>query len=640
MILGKKNVLLGSFLSLCFALTAQTYSKTEQEELVKKYPEESCIIIKEDIKYTFSVETKKKEETLTIFENSSSKQFTPNNYHTKSNVVFYDSYSDVTSMNYKSNASSPAYLNLTRGNYQNQGIFHDDVKMCGYQMEMKKGITYDFLYTKAYTNPRFLSKIYFSESQPTEEKNIVFEIPQSITLDILEMNFKGYDITKTEKIDSKKKTKTITYTAKHLKSIPNERSMPNVAKTFPHLIVVVKSFVTKKTNQSYFNSKKDIYLWCKHLTDSVENNNNEFKEHLTQIVGNETDSIKIMEKVFYWIQDHVRYIAFEDGIMGYKPQASHKVYNLLYGDCKGVANLCKQMLKTLKFDARLTWIGTNDIPYSNDLPFLGVYNHMICTVFLKGKRYFLDCTETFISIDDYAERIQGRPVLIENGENYIDDKIPVADIKRNLVDNYSKIIIDGNKLKGTSKLTLNGEGKTSMLRRINDIKSENQQKAIKWYLESENANVTVNKFSNSNFSNRREPLIIDSEFEIKNAVFYNQQSKEILVLPEKDEEFKNFTFDSTRKSDYEFRNKYYLNSVTEISLPNGYSPKYLPKEVKASSDLYDFDVHYTVEGGVLKLFKKIIIKELIIKKNDFEKWNTTINNLNHFYSEAVVLKGK
>ena len=65
--------------------------------------------------------------------------------------------------------------------------------------------------------------------------------------------------------------------------------------------------------------------------------------------------------MFYWVQDNIRYIAFENGIMGFKPDAAQNVLNKKYGDCKGKANLLKEMLKLAGYDARLTWIGTSDL---------------------------------------------------------------------------------------------------------------------------------------------------------------------------------------------------------------------------------------------------------------------------------------
>ena len=72
------------------------------------------------------------------------------------------------------------------------------------------------------------------------------------------------------------------------------------------------------------------------------------------------------------------------------------------------------MLTIAGFDARLTWIGTSDLPYAYSLPSLVVDNHMICTVILNGKKYFLDGMEEYIALSDYAQRIQGKQVLIED----------------------------------------------------------------------------------------------------------------------------------------------------------------------------------------------------------------------------------
>ena len=56
-----------------------------------------------------------------------------------------------------------------------------------------------------------------------------------------------------------------------------------------------------------------------------------------------------------------------------------------YGDCKGMANLLTEMLRSVKLDARRCWIGTNHIAYDYSTPSLSVDNHMICAWMNKGK---------------------------------------------------------------------------------------------------------------------------------------------------------------------------------------------------------------------------------------------------------------
>jgi hypothetical protein len=579
-----------------------------------------------------------KKEDFIISENYYSNQFTPNYSYTKSNVVFYDDYSSVKNLVCKKDGKVVGGLPVVYTNYEKAEIFHDDVKLCAYKVEMGKNQNVESSYTKEYRNPRFFSKIYFHEGYPIAEKTIVFEVPEWVSLEIKEFNFEGFAIEKTEKSIPAKKSKEIRYLLKSLKPIPDENHKPNIAKTHPHLMVFIKSYKGKVKSENYFSSHDDVYAWCKSLADSVDNDPEVFADKLKEIASNEKDSVLIMEKVFYWIQDHVRYIAFEDGIMGYKPQAASRVYSMLYGDCKGMANLTKNMLKSLGYDARLTWIGTKDIPYSNDLPSLGVYNHMICTVFLGGKKYFLDGTENFIALNDYAERIQGRPVMIENGKAYINDKIPAFETERNKIDIKSKLTITGPVLKGNSTLTLNGEEKTNFLRAVNDIKTENQGKAIKSYLESGNPDVSVVNYSNSNFNERKAPLVINSEFEMSNKVFYSKDKKEIILMPEKDAEFENFLFDTTRISDYEFYNRYFLSSVCDITIPAGYSVKNLPANVTISNDTYDFVLAYTQVGNAIRQSKKIVIKKTLIKQSGFKNWNEDILTLKKFYTEPLTLK--
>src|SRR5690606_28449367 len=100
------------------------------------------------------------------------------------------------------------------------------------------------------------------------------------------------------------------------------------------------------------------------------------------------------------------------------------------------------------YDARLTWIGTDRIPYNHDVPSLAVDNHMICSVLLNGKIYILDATEKYNPFGTYAERIQGKEILIEDGAYYILQHVPVEPLDKYLQESFVNYTIDGSQLKG------------------------------------------------------------------------------------------------------------------------------------------------------------------------------------------------
>ena len=138
-----------------------------------------------------------------------------------------------------------------------------------------------------------------------------------------------------------------------------------------------------------FESVKDLYGWYRTVCDSIGNQPSELKEKVAALTnGKKTDAEKI-EAIFYWVQDNIRYIAFENGIMGFRPDAAQNVFRKKYGDCKGKANLLKEMLRLAGYDARLTWIGTSDLPYDYSLTFsVGRQSHDLHSNF-KWQKIFL-----------------------------------------------------------------------------------------------------------------------------------------------------------------------------------------------------------------------------------------------------------
>jgi hypothetical protein len=611
----------------------------DYKKIADLFPDDQFFAADEKVNYNFSLVPSGKKSVFSIKEKYSGGFFTSEQNYTKVNSVFYDDASAVTGLTCFINNISAQSFPVLRSNYESEGIFHDDMKVCAYKLDMTKGKTYRVSYTKDYNNPRLFSKVYFHENYPIHKKTISFEIPEWVDVEIKPINFEGFTISQQETtlVVAGKKVKKITYEMENVGAIPNEVHSQNPAKYLPHMLVFVKSYTGKKQSEKYFSTHDDIYKWVKVLVDSVDNDTAALRPVVKDIVKNETDSFKIMERIFYWVQEHVRYIAFEDGIMGYKPMPAIKVYNMLYGDCKGMANLTKNLLKVAGFDARLTWIGTNDIPYKNDLPCLAVYNHMICTAFFRGKKYFLDATEDYIAIDDYAERIQGRPVMIENGSAYIVDNIPYFGCERNKKECSIEYTLENGKLKGTQTLVCDGEQKTYILRSISALKMENKERAINNYLKSDNDDMNVTSFTMSDIADRVKPLEIKCSFEKENSVYADAPGK-MLVFLEKDYDFENLEFDSLRKNDYEFNNRYFITSTSTINLPPNYSMLKAPADVDIKNDDYEFQLKYEYSGKTIKLVKNIKIKNNILKKSQFDQWNAGLKKLKNFYHSPLILK--
>ena len=188
---------------------------------------------------------------------------------------------------------------------------------------------------------------------------------------------------------------------------------------------------------------------------------------ITKGITNDMDKVKA---IYQWVQENIRYIAFEDGMAGFRPEKAQSVLAKKYGDCKGMANLTKNLLTALGFDARLCWIGTDHIAYDYSTPSLAVDNHMICGLVYQHKLYFLDATESYIGFGQYAQRIQGRQVLIENGDGYLLQRVPVMGYEQNAeVRSQYDLHIEGAALAGKVQQVWKGENKEDILFGANAI---------------------------------------------------------------------------------------------------------------------------------------------------------------------------
>ena len=126
-----------------------------------------------------------------------------------------------------------------------------------------------------------------------------------------------------------------------------------------------------------------------------------------------------------------------------------------------MANLLTEMLKLAGFDAHFAWIGTKDIPYDiKDVKSLCAANHAISVLYLKGKTYFIDGTEKYGAFGTDAYRIQGKTVLVQNGDTYKTEKVPDAKIDDNQIITKATLKLDNGKITGHIALTFNGSAKS------------------------------------------------------------------------------------------------------------------------------------------------------------------------------------
>ena len=520
--------------------------------------------------------------------------------------------------------------------YSVDNIFFSDARICYFRLPLQKqGAVGEVKFEKTITDPRYFTSIYFTDVYAIKSKQVVIKVPRWMKIEFKELNFEGYTITRHVAFDSKADADIYTYTISNAKAQENEDNSPGPSYVYPHLLIMTKSATPGETSFTYFNSLKEQYGWYRNMVSNLENDAALLKAKAEEITAGKSGDLDKIKSIFYWVQHNIRYIAFEDGIAGFKPEKAHEVLRRKYGDCKGMANLTKSLLKSLGYDARLCWIGTNHIAYDYSTPNLSVDNHMICALNLGGKTYFLDATETYSSFNEYAERIQGRQVLVEDGNNYILTKIPATTFQQNLDMEKATLSINGTELVGTVEHEWKGEEKNALLNQLNNIKKDKSKEAFTRYLSRGNKDMILENFSTSNLDDIDKNLTAKYQFAFKNGV--SKFGKEYYVDMDLSKEYGRFVFDDKRTQDYWFSFKTNTSKEIQLKIPAGFKITSMPPNLDIKNADYEFKINYQQQAGKIIYKKSIIIKNPRLSKTKFAQWNKDVEQLARSYNEQVVL---
>ncbi|OYU95528.1 MAG: hypothetical protein CFE21_10315 [Bacteroidetes bacterium B1(2017)] len=601
-------------------------------ELKKKYPKSDVYGTDHETVFTFSI-NKYSEGTAMVEVNEEDKYelLSLKSANEFTNSITYDFESSVNAIT--GFTKNGAKVNVSSVDMSFSEYYTTDTRYKIYRNYFyASGERFGFKTSRNFHDIKYFTSVYFPDFYPQKEKRIIFDVPNWLELDLKEMNFDGYEIEKT--LEEGPKSKRIIYTIKNIFGAYKQSNSPGPSHILPHVLVIAKSVTYQKQTTTLLNSTDDLYKWYRSLVLKVTNNPEPLKDKVTELVAGKTSDEDKIKAIYYWVQDNIIYLAYEAGLAGFKPAAAQDVFKRRYGDCKGMANLCKEMLKLAGYDARLTWVGTRIIAYDYSIPSLSVDNHMICTVFLNGKHIFVDGTEKYGSYHFNAYRIQGRPVMIEDGEKYILDKVPAYCADSNLHEIKRTAKIEGENLVGRNQLTFKNDYKTGILVEYNNLKTEHKQDAVGYFL-SKGKNEEVSDITIKGLENRDEPLVFNNAYVLKHNVI--SSGKEIYLSLDYTRDFFGFSFDSTRLFDYEFHNSELKTQEVAFTIPTGYTVKYTPANFIRSGPDYSFKLTYTQKGNELIYRTELKLPDGIIHKVNFAEWNKMIKDLNKFYKEQIIL---
>lgn len=532
---------------------------------------------------------------------------------------------------------SVAVKNISTESVLDYAIFYDD--------NIRKHISYPKLpkggrsilnYRKQLNDPHLLGSFYFNSYLPTINVEYSVSIPNTVNIGYKIFNGDNKNIV-FSKNDGKSKT-IYSWKAENLEKYEMETDMPNIRFHEPHIVVYITDYKSNEKPVKIFSEIKDLYDWYKTFVSDINTESNEEIKKIIDslITAGDNDREKI-RKIFYWVQDNIKYVAFEEGISGFVPRSSAAICRKRYGDCKDMTNLLIDMLNMAAIPAHFAWIGTRDIPYHyNDIPTPHVDNHVIAAVKLNDDILFLDATGQFSPLGFPTSFIQGKEALIGIDNNNFEIKeVPVVPMEKNSYTDSVTITIDNNTLNGKGKLTATGYAKTNFSESLASRKPDKYKEVLTGWIEKGHNKFSLNSFEIQHLDNRDKPLITDYIFSIQDYI--KKFNDEIYVNLHLDKLYYNGHIEKTRKLPIEYNYKFIEKHVTKLIIPDNYRIGILPDNAGYSNDQFGFTITYNHDGNTIIADKTIYHNTLLLEKPDFDTWNSMIDALNAAYNETLQL---
>lgn len=642
-----KNKYLLTILLCSISIVLTQAQKVDPDELVtysEKYPEDQAIFLKyyEDVDIKISgdslvVSSKHLKETLHL--------------GTKSNVYAKDGI--YSSSFYKNEKIAARTLIPEKKKFKvievtefkesfdkSSSVFYDDGKSINFIFPAVQPGAHTVLeYEQKIKDPKFIGSFLFQNYLPIVHSKFTVTIDQGIDirLDIIN-NEDNLVKKKEEKVGNRIR---YTFECNNAEKLKIEDDAPPIRFTAPHIAAIVQKYEANGTTHQVLSSPADLFGWYSTFIKGLKSGNYEnIKKVIDEIIDPEDEELEKVKKIFHWVQNNVKYIAFEDGMRGLIPHNAEYVCDKRYGDCKDMASIVVNMLHAASIDAYFTWIGTRDIPYKySEYPSPMVDNHMIATYIKDGKYYFLDATSQYSSYKLPSSMIQGKEALIARSESDFEIKVvPIIDKSENVKSDSSFYSLKDGSIIGAGSMTISGFPK--VFNSYNMIKSSKKglDDFMTKFMGRGNNKFFLDDYQISNLDDLEEPINVSYKFRVQD--YYRKIGNKIYFNMNLVKSLTDKIIDDEREQPIENEFKYIHKNTSVLQIPYNYVVKHLPDNVSYKNDLFGFDIKYTQQGDKIILDKQLYVDYLMLEKDQFELWNEGIKKLSDSYRDALILENE
>ncbi len=522
-------------------------------------------------------------------------------------------------------------------------VFYDDNRVGqAYYSGVKKNALTETRYSIENADIHMLSPFLFQDFN-LPVVHATFEI---IAPNYVNMNF----VLKGEHTDAIKQTKEekngriiYTFTATDMPEVKEMDHVPSWRYYVPHVIPYITSYrITGAKKDSVISSNPDmLYKYQYGFIHDINMKHDTFlAKKVAELTKNATSQREKAANIYKWVQQNIHYIAIENGLEGFIPRPADTVFKRNYGDCKDMTSILVTMCRLAKLDAYYTWVGSDELPYTNaETPLICVNNHMICALKINEEWLFLDATNPVQPLGANRDDLQGKEAMIAiNEKTYKIVTIPEVAADNNVITDSTYLKLGDGVVTGSVLQQHKGYPAWNIAyMNMHTSREEDRAKAVKAITARGSDRYIQNKYDIAVADIPAKDATIRADFTINN--YAQVTGKQCFVNMNLCRTFENKRIDTKDRTvpsytDYKSKKK----EVVVLEIPKGYKVSYLPKPAKGSvPGLWSYNISYKADKNKITLTKEYEVNTRSIASAKFADNNKMVDDLRKIYKESVVL---
>ncbi len=441
----------------------------------------------------------------------------------------------------------------------------------------------------------------------TQKSSYTFSFPEGTEIRKKEKNFEGYPITNFSKGN------TLHYQMDNMPATRYEMLSPPFFEIEPQLLLSLNSFHLEGLD----GQGNDWETFGKWQYQSLLKERDALSETTIATVHNLVkgieDPVEKTKKIYEYVQNNTRYISVQLGIGGWMPISAAEVDEVKYGDCKGLTNYTKALLKSQGIESfySVVWAGSSKRNLEADFASMQG-NHVILNVPNGEEDIWLECTSQQIPFGFLSDFTDDRDVLVVTSEG-------------GTIKHTATYLNEDNKKRTAASYQLTSEGVlTADVAVVSEgIQYDNRSsiaslsdKRKDAYYKEYWSHMNGVKIKEMNFLNNKQEVqfVEHITLEVPN---YGDQAGNDMLFKVNPFDINDFVPDRyrNRKQPFEIARGYLHENTYKVKLPASYTVSVLPAPIVVESKYGSYEVSIEKESDTRLVYKR----KLLIKKGRYPK---------------------